>query len=337
MEELIQNTDNTQDLAQQAEDVSQEGKLQSEQAEEVTLSLKSQLVKDIVADFHRKGNLKSILVENRRDISDFDKTYHYPEHMVAEQYHMENFNMELLSWRYSGSKWVILQLHGGGYINALKNQYRTMAGLYSEVGKGAKVLTVDYRVAPEHPYPAALEDAYSAYQWLLEQGYSEQNIVVAGDSAGGGLALALCHFLKDKGEALPAGIIAMSPWTDLTASGASYQEKFDVDPVFGGSRDSMIFDSPYIGDEDPRNPYISPMFGSYEDFPPMLIQVGTSEILLSDSEVVAQKAKDAGVLVRLSEYSGMFHVFQLAGKMMRESRKAWVEIGRFLEIIGTEE
>lgn len=301
--------------------------------EQESLSLRSQLVKDIVADFHRKGHLKTLLVENRREVSDFNRHYHYPEHIVVEQYHMDQFDMELLSWRYSNSPWIILQLHGGGYINALKNQYRTMAGLYSEVGKGAKVLTIDYRVAPEHPFPAALEDAYSAYEWLLEQGYEERNIVVAGDSAGGGLAMALCHYLKAQGKALPAGIIAMSPWTDLTASGASYKEKFDVDPVFGGSYDSMIYDSPYIGTDNPTNPYISPLFGSFEGFPPMLIQVGTSEMLLSDSELVAQKAKDAGVLVRLSEYSGMFHVFQMAGKMMKESRKAWVEIGTFLEII----
>lgn len=331
MSEFVQNRD-----AVQGKEPFPEQEMPQEPEQE-TLSLRSQLVKDIVADFHRKGHLKALLVENRRDISDFNKSYHYPEHIIVEQYHMEQFDMELLSWRYSNSPWVILQLHGGGYINAFKNQYRMMAGLYSEVGKGAKVLTIDYRVAPEHPFPAALQDAYTAYEWLLEQGYCERNIVVAGDSAGGGLAMALCHYLKAQGKVLPAGIIAMSPWTDLTASGASYQEKFDVDPVFGGSHDSMIFDSPYIGDDTPRNPFISPLFGDFEGFPPMLIQVGTSEMLLSDSELVAQKAKDAGVQVRFTEYSGMFHVFQMAGKMMKESRKAWVEIGTFLEVIAPSE
>ena len=153
---------------------------------------------------------------------------------------------------------------------------------------------------------------------------------MAGDSAGGGLALALCMYLKDEGRPLPAGIVAMSPWTDLTASGASYVDNFELDPLFGNTSDSLIYNRDYLGDNDPTNPYISPMFGDYTGFPPMLLQVGSIEMLLSDSISVAEKAKEAGVSVKLTVYEGMFHIFQMAMKLLPESRDAWVEIGKFL-------
>ena len=119
---------------------------------------------------------------------------------------------------------IILQLHGGGYIGAFKNIYRTMAGLYGEVSHGASVLTPDYRVGPEYKHPAALVDAVAAYDWILEQGYTEDRIILAGDSAGGGLAMALCHCLKDNDRKLPRAVVAMSPWTDLLSTGSSYED-----------------------------------------------------------------------------------------------------------------
>lgn len=145
--------------------------------------------------------------------------------------------------------------------------------------------------------------------------------------------MALCMYLKDRGRKLPAGIVAMSPWTDLTQSGASYRFNFRKDPVFGKTLDSLIFNRDYIGTNDPTDPYISPLYGNFEGFPPMLIQVGSYEMLLSDSELVAEKAKKAGCKVRLSIYEGMFHVFQMALLVMPESRRAWREVGKFLEII----
>ena len=231
---------------------------------------------------------------------------------------------------------ALLQLHGGGYIGAMRNKYRSFAGLYNEIGGGINVFTPDYRVAPENPYPAALEDAVEAWNWLLKTGYPPEKIVVAGDSAGGGLALALCLYLKDHGMALPEGLILMSPWTDLTASGESYETNFTKDPLFGNTKESMIYNRDYVGEEDPQNPYISPLFGSYEGFPPMLIQVGSIEMLLSDSVSLAKKAKEAGVKVRLSIYEGMFHVFQMGELMLQESKKAWEEAGKFLRVLDRE-
>ena len=145
--------------------------------------------------------------------------------------------------------------------------------------------------------------------------------------------MALVHALKASWRKLPAGIVAMSPWTDVTCSGSSYKDNYEIDPVFGNERSELVFENPYVGDADPRDPRISPLFGDFYGFPPMLIQVGTDEMLLSDSISVAEKAKSAGVKVRLSVYNGMFHVFQMAGTIMEESKQAWAEVKRFFEEI----
>lgn len=272
--------------------------------------------------------------EFRKRISQVEPEWKCPDCFTLEKIEAEHFMMELLQLKENANTdKIILQLHGGGYVGAMRNAYRMFAGLYNEVSRGMSVLTIDYRVAPENPYPAALEDAFTAYQWLLEQGWSSEQIIVAGDSAGGGLAMALCHYLKDKGMQLPCGIIAMSPWTDLTAGGESYETNFDKDPLFGGSRDTLIYNKDYVGENDPMDYHISPLFGDFRGFPPMLLQVGSYEMLLSDSVNVAAKARQQGVKVRLSIYEGMFHIFQMAAKMLPESRKAWVEIGKFIEMV----
>ena len=209
-----------------------------------------------------------------------------------------------------------------------------MAGLYGEVSCGADVLSIDYRVGPEFKHPAALEDALCAYDWLLDNGYTEDKIVLAGDSAGGGLAMALCHLLKDKGRKLPSAIVAMSPWTDLLSTGASYKDNYGVDPVFGNDSSNLIYDNPYVEDTYKGDKYISPLYGDFEGFPPMLIQVGSNEMLLDDSRLVAEKAKEAGVQVKLSIYEGMFHVFQMGAKLMPESMKAWNEVSKFFDVLG---
>jgi acetyl esterase/lipase len=201
------------------------------------------------------------------------------------------------------------------------------------VGHGLSVLTPDYRVAPENPFPAALEDAVASYQWLMDRGWFADQIIVAGDSAGGGLAMALVMYLKDHRMPLPCGIIAMSPWTDVTASGESYTTNYEKDPLFGNTKESLIYLNEYAGEHAPMDPYISPKFGDFRHFPPMLIQVGADEMLLSDSVDVAAKAREQGVKVRLSVYEGMFHVFQMAYLNIPESKRAWAEAGKFIEIL----
>ena len=251
--------------------------------------------------------------------------------------------MELLSRKEESedeetiSNGIILQLHGGGYYGKLHNTYRDMAGLYNELSKGYDVLSVDYRVAPEHPYPAALEDALTAYQWIIGQGYDKDKLIVAGDSAGGGLALALCLYLRDHDMPLPAGIITMSAWTDLTKSGESYQENFDIDPIFGGMKDSLVYQDGYYKHSNPEIPYISPVNGDYHDFPPMLMQVGEYEMLLSDTKTVAEHARQAGVIVKEHVYPGMFHVFQMGLLLYPEAKEAWIEVGRFIRYLRKKE
>ena len=284
----------------------------------------------------KNGELRKKLVEPPWKCPDIFR-YSIIEMELASGVKKENksgFTMEYLEPKeHPNHSKVVLQLHGGGYIGAMRNAYRTFAGLYSELGKGIPVLSVDYRVAPEHPYPAALEDAAAAYLWLREKGFRAEQIVVAGDSAGGGLAMALCMYLRDHDYELPCGIVAMSPWTDLTASGESYESNYEKDPLFGNTRDSLVYNRDYVGKHNAREPYISPLFGNFSDFPPMLIQVGDYEMLLSDSVSVAKKAREAGVKVRLSIYEGMFHVFQMAMLLMPESKRAWAEVGHFLELI----
>lgn len=247
---------------------------------------------------------------------------------------MGQFTMKLLSSKENPREdKVILQLHGGGYTGAVRNAYYVFAGLYNEVSHGCSVLTPDYRVAPENPYPAALEDAVASYQWLMDKGYFGEQIILGGDSAGGGLAMALCMYLKDHHMPMPCGIVAMSPWTDLTASGESYETNYEKDPLFGNTKESLIYVNDYAGDHDKMDAYISPLFGNFKEFPPMLIQVGSIEMLLSDSVSVAAKARQQGVKVRLSVYEGMFHVFQMAYLNIPESKRAWAEVGKFIEIL----
>lgn len=277
-----------------------------------------------------------------------ERMWECPEHLDLSVISMEHFTMELLSrkremedtenntddWKLPG---IVLQLHGGGYYGRMHNTYRDMAGLYNEISKGYDVLSVDYRVAPEHPYPAALEDALAAYQWIMERGYPLEKLIVAGDSAGGGLALALCLYLRDHDIPLPAGIITMSAWTDLTKSGESYQENFDIDPIFGGTMDSLVYQEGYYKDSNPEIPYISPVNGDYHGFPPMLMQVGEYEMLLSDTKTVARHAMDAGVTVKEHIYPGMFHVFQMGLLLYPEAKEAWVEVGRFIRYLRKKE
>lgn len=299
-------------------------------------SVRGRVIRELIARItdDEKIGKKIKSGELRKNIGTNEPPWRCPELFVMETIEREHYQMELLSLKEGAREdKVILQLHGGGYVGGMRNAYRMFAGLYNEVSHGMSVLTPDYRVAPEEPYPAALLDAYDAYEWLLEQGWFSEQIILAGDSAGGGLALALCHYLKDKGRQLPCGIVAMSPWTDLTASGESYETNYEKDPLFGKTRDSLIYNKDYIGEHDPMNAYISPLFGDFRGFPPMLLQVGSYEMLLSDSVNVVAKAREQGVKVRLSVYEGMFHVFQMAAKLMPESKRAWIEIGRFMDVL----
>ena len=272
--------------------------------------------------------------ELRKKLVNVEPEWKVPDAYNMTHFDLEHFSMKMLSKKVNPNREkVILQFHGGGYVGEIRNIYYTFATYYTERSRGGNVLSPNYRVAPEHCYPAALEDAVASYEWLLNIGYRSEQIILAGDSAGGGLAFALTMYLRDNNKPLPCGIIAMSPWTDLSASGESYDSNFEKDAMFGKTRESIIYVNGYPGEEDKTNPYISPMFGEFHDFPPVLIQVGSTEMLLSDALITAEKLQKAGCKVRLSVYEDMFHVFQMSGMLLPESRKAWGEVEQFIEYL----
>lgn len=327
------NLEKPEKLEKPAEDVGQGRRGHSRQDKEA--SIRGRIVRELIAqatDTRVLGE-KIRSGELRKMAGELEGPWKCPAKYVNTVIGMGDFTMDFLLPVKALRPRVVLQLHGGGYIAMMRNAYRSMAVLYSKAGGGIPVLSVDYRVAPENPYPAALEDALASYDWLLSEGYSAEDIIVAGDSAGGGLALAMCLWLKDHRRKLPRGIIAMSPWTDMTASGESYQSNYELDPLFGRTEDSLLYNRDYLGEEDPKNPYISPVFGNLAGLPPVLIQVGTYEMLLDDSVAIAEKVRKAGGKVKLSCYEGMFHVFQLALRMLPESSKAWDEIKEFFRVL----
>ena len=223
---------------------------------------------------------------------------------------------------------VILYMHGGGYCIGSINTHRDLAQRLSRAG-GARVLLIDYRLAPEHPHPAAVEDATAAYRWLLANGVKPEQIVVAGDSAGGGLTVATLVTLRDAGVALPAGGACLSPWVDLEGTGESMTTKASLDPMV--QREPLRrMAALYLGGQDPRTPLAAPLYANLSGLPPLFIQVGTAETLLDDSTRLAERARKAGVEVRLEPWKDMIHVFQAFAAILPEGQQAIERIGAFV-------
>jgi acetyl esterase/lipase len=223
---------------------------------------------------------------------------------------------------------VVLYLHGGGYCLCSLDTHRGLASRLA-LASGRCLLNIDYRLAPEHPFPAALDDAVAAYRWLLGRGLPASGIAIGGDSAGGGLALAAAVHLRDEGMPLPGAIFLLSPWTDLTLSGESHLTLRDVDPIFGG-RDRPLFGRSYYGSRDPAHPLISPLFADLQGLPPTLIQVGSDEILLDDSTRLETRLMAAGVKAQLEIWPGMWHVFQVFAPFLPEAQQAIDRLGAFV-------
>ena len=207
-------------------------------------------------------------------------------------------------------KYVILYCHGGGYSTGSRGYARTLTTKLA-MSTSMDVLSFDYRLAPEHPYPAATEDAMKVWNYLMLLGYGARDVILAGDSAGGNLALSLALQLKAQKRLLPRGLILMSPWTDLTASGQSHETKAAIDPVLNAGYLAEMTGN-YAAKEKLNDPFISPLFGDYEGFPPVYIQVGENEVLLDDSVMLYRKLLHANVSVRLDRFPGMWHVFQMS-------------------------
>lgn len=223
---------------------------------------------------------------------------------------------------------VLLYLHGGAYLLGSANSHREMVARLS-AASGIRALLPEYRLAPEHLFPAAVDDAHTAYRWLLAQGFRPEQIVVAGDSAGGGLALALLLAIRNASDPMPAGAVLLSPWTDLAATGESLKTRREADPWLGADSIAMTGQF-YAGQEDVHNPLISPVYADLHGFPPMLIEVGDDEILLDDSTRIVEHAQAAGVQVQLHVWEGMWHVFPLFAFLIDEGKQAMEEMGAFI-------
>ena len=223
---------------------------------------------------------------------------------------------------------VIFYTHGGGYgMGDLISSRALIAPIAKKTG--IRVFSFEYRLAPEHPFPAAFDDAKEAYEYVLGQGYSPGNIIAFGESAGGGLAVSNILRLIAEGKEAPQCLVTISPWSDLTATGQTYFLNEDKDPLLRGKYLKRLADS-YVGDDSPLNPYISPAFASYDDrFPPTLIQAGSDEVLLDDSKLLYNAMKDGGVDVDIEIYPKMWHVFHIW--QIEESDKAITAIDEFIK------
>jgi epsilon-lactone hydrolase len=251
-----------------------------------------------------------------------------PADVICEKVKAGGVDAEWIAAPGANADRVILYLHGGGYVIGSINTHRAMVSRIARASN-ARALLIDYRLAPEHPFPAAVEDATAAYRWLLAQGYKPGKIVIAGDSAGGGLTIVLLLAIRDAGLPTPAGAVPISPWTDLEGTGESVRTR--------AARDVMVTienltssAKQYYGTHDPKDPLVSPVHANFRGLPPMLIQVGDAEILLDDATRVATRAKAAGVEVELEVWDDMPHVWHVFAKLLPEGQQAIDKIGKFV-------
>ncbi|WP_051471195.1 alpha/beta hydrolase [Patulibacter minatonensis] len=226
---------------------------------------------------------------------------------------------------------VVVHFHSGGYVLGSAKGYRSF-GAYLSAATGARVLLVDYRLAPENPYPAAIDDALAAYDHVVAEGVSPSNIVISGDSAGGGLALVTLQALRDRGGEQPAAGVSISPWADFTLSGESMTTNAANDPIVPGPDLLAMMAGMIIGEDgDPRNPRVSPIFGDWTGLPPLLVFAGSIETLRDDGKRAVEAAKQAGVDATFIEGEGMVHIWPTYAELMPEAVEAREQIGAFVK------
>lgn len=285
--------------------------------------------------------IKKVLrrVKNRSDYKDILKARRGMERLVGRyNKHLKSFKYEPIDLGAMKAEWitpdgadekkVLLYFHGGGYAVGSPNTHR---GLVSQIAKnaGIKALTIDYRLAPENKYPAPIEDAAAAFQFLLGVGYSSKDICFGGDSAGGGITIGTLCYLRDNNLPMPKCAIGLSPWLDLTLTSNAYRDNRHIDPMLTHEAFPLWIEN-YLGNADSKSPYASPIFHSLKNLPPVMIQVGEEELLLDDSTTFAAKAIEEGVDVRLEVYPKKFHVFNAFWMVLPKAREANRKLGEFL-------
>lgn len=251
-----------------------------------------------------------------------------PEGTRIESVDVDGIPAEWMSLAGADQERVVLFFHGGAYVLGSLTSHRELVARLSATA-GVRSLQVGYRLAPEHVFPAALDDALTAYRWLLAHGTRPEQIVLAGDSAGGGLGLALLQVVRDQHLPMPAGAVLLSPWTDLAGAVDSRTTRDEADPIFSGSLINFLANF-YAGTEEKQNPLLSPIYADLHGFPPLLIEVGDDEVLLDDALHLAEHARAAQVPVELTVWEGLWHVFQQYASVLPEGQQSLENIGRFI-------
>jgi len=268
------------------------------------------------------------LGERRQRLDALGEQYPLPADVRVEAAAANGVSAEWTATPEADSERVILYLHGGGYTTGSLKSHRHMVAQAGREAR-ARTMALDYRLAPEHPFPAAVEDAVIGYRFLLSRGFSANRIAVAGDSAGGGLTVALLVSLRDSGLPLPACAWCISPWVDLEGAGASMTAKATVDPMV--RQDYLIeLAAAYLNGANPRTPLAAPLYADLNGLPPILIQVGSAETLLDDAVRLAGAAGSADVRMRLEVWPDMIHVWQLFYQQVAAGRRALAEAGTFI-------
>lgn len=251
-----------------------------------------------------------------------------PKEIQIKEQTIEGIKAEWLIPNNAHPEKLIVYVHGGGYVSGSCSDHRGFVSKFAQF-TGIQVLVFEYRLAPENPFPAALDDSMKVYTWLLTSEYKPKNILLAGESAGGGLCLATLLALKEKNILLPVAAVAISPWTDLTCSGESYKTKNRFSPAPLNSWN--VFSKHYCGNTPANHPFISPLFGDLKGLPPLFINSGVNDELFDDGEKFSLKAKNAGVHVSFRAGANMIHCYPLLAPMFPEATDAMNEIVEFVK------
>ena len=263
----------------------------------------------------------------RKETKDAGNIIPLPKNTKFKRVSVGNIDAEWITSGEFETDKIFMFMHGGGYYRGSIASTRATVARISAEAK-VRCLSIEYRLAPEYPFPAAIDDTYTAYNWLLKEGVKPKNIIVSGQSAGGGLCLALLLKLKEKNFFQPRGAVALSPWTDLTQSGKTMKINADIDPVISKKYlDRMA--NLYLAKTPNTSPLASPLYGELSGLPPLLVQVGSAETMLDDSRRFVEKAKEAKVDVQIEVYKDMFHGWHGSAHILKDGKKAIKNIGLF--------
>jgi acetyl esterase/lipase len=292
-------------------------------------SWQSYLIKPAIRLLRARHSIEEQTFAEQRAANDtMASRYTLPRDVVYEPTVIEGLPAAWVTVPGTAAWQVILYFHGGAYVSGSLETYRPTLATFAKA-ICARILMIEYRLAPEHPFPAAIDDARVAYHWLLAKGTQPEQIVVMGDSAGGGLAVALLLTLRNEQTPLPAAAVCLSPWFDLACTAESMRTRAKADVILTPQSLKKAA-AAYLDTTDPRTPLASPLYADLRGLPPILLQVGTEDILLDDSRRFAVRAREAGIPVELEVWPNMIHVWQTFGRRLPEARQARTYIARFI-------